>query len=352
VYTLTSDVACCLHTRGGTRAQPEWVLIDSGGHARGWSGSRDAGDGVGARPRCCLCSSFQDREAHYQLRTVVNAFTVDFEDWYQGLEIPHTAWDGYEDRIVPATRRLLALLAHADVRATFFILGYAAERDPELVREIASGGHEIATHGHSHAFVYDQTPEVFRAELMRSVQTLEKITGDPVLGHRAAFFSITKKSLWALDFLPEVGIRYDSSIFPVWNYRYGIHDAPRWPHVMNVGGRTLIEFPISTWSLAGRNLPVGGGAYFRIFPYAYTRHAFRAINAGGRPAVFYIHPWEIDPHHPRTPLPQRIARIHYLNLGATERRLRRLLQDFRFAPMKEVLRLGLNTASGSEVTTA
>jgi polysaccharide deacetylase family protein (PEP-CTERM system associated) len=278
------------------------------------------------------------------LRTVVNAFTVDLEDWYQGLEIPHTAWDGYEDRIVPATRRLLALLADSDVRATFFILGHAAERNPDLVREIASGGHEVATHGHSHAFVYQQTREVFHAELSRSVQTLEEITGNPVLGHRAAFFSITKKSLWALDLLPEVGIRYDSSIFPIRNYRYGIHDAPRWPHVMDVGGRTLIEFPISTWCLAGHNFPVGGGAYFRIFPYAYTRHAFRAINAGGRPAVFYIHPWEIDPDQPRTPLPQRIARIHYLNLGATERRLRRLLRDFRFAPMKEVLEANLQTA--------
>jgi polysaccharide deacetylase family protein (PEP-CTERM system associated) len=268
---------------------------------------------------------------------MTNALTIDFEDWYQGLQIPYTEWQGFEDRIVPVGRRLLELLAEVGVRATFFVLGYVADQHPALVREIAAAGHEIGTHGYTHTLVYQQTPALFRMELERSIRVLEELTGRPVLGHRAPFFSITKKSLWALEVLGELGIRYDSSIFPLRNYRYGIENAPRWAYEIMTGGRTLQEFPISTWRLWGRNLPVAGGAYFRIYPYALTRHAFRSINRQGRPAVFYLHPWEIDPDHPRIPLPRRIAATHYFNLKATEGRLRRLLRDFTFAPMKEVL---------------
>lgn len=268
---------------------------------------------------------------------VTNALTIDFEDWYQGLEIPHSEWTGFEDRLVSAGRRLLAILDDAGVHATFFVLGYAAERNPALVREIAAAGHEIATHGYSHTLVYTQTPPVFREEMRRAIGLLEDHGGQPVLGHRAPFFSITKASLWALEILGELGIRYDSSIFPVLNYRYGIADAPRWPYPIATGNGELIEFPISTWKLFNRNVPVAGGAYFRIYPYAVTRRAFRAINRQGHAAVFYLHPWELDPDHPHIPLPKRIALTHYFNLGATERRLRRLLRDFSFAPMKKVL---------------
>lgn len=272
---------------------------------------------------------------------VTNALTVDFEDWYQGLEIPHTEWDGYEDRMALCGRRVLEVLGAAGARGTFFILGSVAERHPELVREIAAGGHEIATHGWSHTLVYRMTPDTFRAELARSITLLEDLSGQRVVGHRAPFFSITRRSLWAIEILHECGIRYDSSIFPVLNYRYGIEGAPRWPHAMPAGEqRTLTEFPITTWRVLGRNVPVAGGAYFRIFPYAVTRTAFRSINRGGHPAVFYIHPWELDPEHPRIPLPRRIALTHYVNLKATERRLRRLLDDFAFAPMREVLGVG------------
>ncbi len=265
---------------------------------------------------------------------VINALTIDFEDWYQGLEIPQAQWEGYEDRIEGSGRRLLSMLAEAGVRATFFVLGPVAERHPGLVREIAVAGHEIATHGWSHSLVYRMTPEVFREELTRSIRLLEDMTGARVVGHRAPFFSITRSSLWALDVLSESGIRYDSSIYPVLNYRYGIEDAPRWPY--RAGG-SLTEFPITTWRLMGRNLPVAGGAYFRIYPYALTRTAFRSVNRSGRSAVFYLHPWEIDPDHPKIPVPRRIAITHYFNLQATERRLRVLLRDFRFAPMSEVL---------------
>lgn len=271
------------------------------------------------------------------LKQITNALTIDFEDWYQGLEIPHTEWEGYEDRIIPAGRRLLEILCEAGARATFFVLGYVAERHPEIVREIADAGHEIATHGYSHSLIYRQTREVFRREMNRAVGTLEQITGRKVLGHRAPFFSITRDSLWALEVLCELGIRYDSSIFPVMNYRYGIEDAPRWPHSLAAGAQSLMEFPISTWQLIGRNVPVAGGAYFRIYPYAFTRRAFRAINGEGHPVAFYLHPWEIDPEHPRIALPRRIALTHYFNLQATESRFRRLLGDFAFAPMREVL---------------
>jgi polysaccharide deacetylase family protein (PEP-CTERM system associated) len=268
---------------------------------------------------------------------VINALTIDFEDWYQGIEIPHTQWDGFEDRMAAASERLLRLLREAKVRATFFVLGRVAERHPDLVRAIAAEGHEIGTHGWSHTLIYQQEPEEFRQELRHSVELLRRLTGAPVLGHRAPFFSITPRSLWALDILKENGIRYDSSVFPVHNYRYGIPGAPRWPHTLEGPGAGLREFPLSTLELAGRTLPVAGGAYFRIYPYAFTRWAYRRINREGRAFTFYLHPWELDPQHPRIPLPRRIALTHYFNLSATEPRLRRLLADFRFAPMGEVL---------------
>jgi polysaccharide deacetylase family protein (PEP-CTERM system associated) len=269
--------------------------------------------------------------------SLINALTIDFEDWYQGLDIPSVRWSEYEDRIVPVTHRLLALFADAGVRATFFVLGHLAEQHPALIREIAAAGHEIGTHGYSHTPVYRQTPDVFREELQRSVKALSDITGKPVHGHRAAFFSITRDSLWALDIVAELGLRYDSSIHPVRNFRYGIHDAPRWLHEIQAGDRRLLEFPISTLRILGQNLPMAGGAYFRIYPYFLTRTAFRALNRQGKTGVFYLHPWELDPEQPRVALPWRVRTTHYMNLHRTEGRLRRLLADFRFAPLGEVL---------------
>jgi polysaccharide deacetylase family protein (PEP-CTERM system associated) len=268
---------------------------------------------------------------------ITNALTIDFEDWYQGLEIPPSEWGKFESRIVGAGQRLLRILGDANVNATFFVLGAVAERHPDIVREIAAAGHELGTHGYSHTLIYTQTPDVFREEMKRALGAVEQAAGVRVLGHRAPFFSITKKSLWALDVLGELGVRYDSSIFPVMNYRYGIEDAPRWPYELVAGGREMREFPISTWRVLGKNVPIAGGAYFRIFPYLVTRMGFRSINRTGRPAVFYLHPWEIDPQHPRIDLPRRIATTHYFNLKSTEGRLVRLLRDFKFAPMKEII---------------
>ena len=246
-------------------------------------------------------------------------------------------WAGFEDRMELAGRRILELLGAAGARATFFVLGVVAERHPHLVREIATRGHEVATHGHSHTLVYKQSADVFREELRRSIGVLEDLVQTPVIGHRAPFFSITSDSLWALEVLAEEGIRYDSSIFPTRNPRYGIADAPRWPYRVDTDAGELLEFPITTWQVRGRRVPVAGGAYFRIWPYAVTSRAFRDINRDGRPVVFYLHPWEVDPDHPRIELPARIRLTHYVNLKATAPRLERLLQDFAFAPMQEVL---------------
>jgi polysaccharide deacetylase family protein (PEP-CTERM system associated) len=266
----------------------------------------------------------------------VNAISIDFEDWYHGIEIPPSKWGGFEDRIGFSGRRILELLSEARVRGTFFVLGHLAERHPELVREIAAEGHEIATHGYSHAFVYRQKPEEFRSEIERSMGFLQDVSGQRITGFRAPYFSITSESLWAFDVLADCGIKYDSSVFPVRNYRYGIHQASPWPYEIKCGSETLSELPLSAWTSRYWQLPVAGGAYFRIYPYRLTRRALRAINAQGRPAIFYLHPWEVDPEHPRIALPRRISLTHYWNLGATERRLGKLLQDFRFAPMGEV----------------
>jgi len=270
---------------------------------------------------------------------IKNALTIDFEDWYQGLEIPYSEWDKFEDRIEYAGDKLLAILDEADTKATFFMLGYVAEKHPEIVRKIEAEGHEIGTHGFSHTLIYQQEPELFRTELTRAIHYLEDLTGKKVLGHRAPFFSITKDSLWALDILGELGIKYDSSIFPVRNYRYGIADAPRFPYKITTEKFEFVEFPISTLKLPGFTMPISGGAYFRIYPYQVTKHAIKAVNREGQPVTFYLHPWELDPGHPRIDVPRRIALTHYFNLGSTERRLRKLLRDFEMAPMKEVLEI-------------
>jgi polysaccharide deacetylase family protein (PEP-CTERM system associated) len=272
-------------------------------------------------------------------QSIANALTIDFEDWYQWLEIPSSEWDKFEDRIAVVGKKLLAILEEEKTKATFFVLGFVAEKHPRLIKEIENAGHEIGTHGFSHAFIYRQTREVFQQEMRRAIRFLEDLTGKKVLGHRAPFFSITKDSLWALDILGELGIRYDSSIFPVLNYRYGIADAPRFPYEIKRATCTLKEFPLSTLQLPKITLPISGGAYFRIYPYQLTKQAIRAVNRSSNPVTFYLHPWELDADHPRIDLPRRIALTHYFNLGATEKRFRQLLRDFNFEPMKDVLQI-------------
>ena len=275
------------------------------------------------------------------MNQLVNAFTVDLEDWFHGIELDPGDWARQEPRLAIGTRRLLELLAAAEVRATFFVLGAAAEAAPDFVREIAAQGHEIATHGYGHEFVYRLGPEAFRADLERSLEVLGGLVDTPIRGFRAPYFSIVRGTEWAFEVLQSCGIQYDSSVFPVRNYRYGIPDAPRWAHRITP---EMLELPPSTWRLAGRNLPIAGGAYFRLFPYTLIRFGLRRVNAEGQPAVFYLHPWELDPGQPRLPLPRRVAVTHYHNLMGTERRLQRLLSEFRFATAAEVL--APHTATG------
>jgi len=281
---------------------------------------------------------------------IVNALTVDVEDYFQvsAFEsvVSREQWDGFERRVVRNTDRLLELFAERGVRATFFVLGWVAEREPSLVRRIAAAGHEIASHGYSHRLVYEQTPEEFREDVRRSKTLIESLSGRPVVGYRAPSYSITERSLWALQVLQEEGFLYDTSVFPIHHDRYGIPSSPRHPHfVHGVPRRTaalpgdasvvpsgdLLEIPASTVRVAGVNLPIAGGGYFRLLPYLWARRGLSWVNHHeGRAVVFYLHPWEVDPGQPRLTAPWLSRFRHYRNLHLTERRLRRLLTDFRF----------------------
>lgn len=274
---------------------------------------------------------------------VPNALTIDVEDYFHVASLAEVIrpddWQGQEQRCVASTERLLALLETQQVRATFFVLGWVAEREPALVRRIQAQGHEIACHGYSHQLVYNQSQATFREETQRSKALLEDITGEPVLGYRAASYSITKRSLWALDELAEAGFVYDSSIFPIRHDRYGIPDAPPQPHLLSTPkGYPLIEFPMSAARLLGARLPVCGGGYFRLLPYWLTRWGLRQINRRGQPFVFYLHPWEVDPGQPRVEGLSKLSRFrHYNNLDRTLPRLEQLLGEFDFATARTTL---------------
>jgi polysaccharide deacetylase family protein (PEP-CTERM system associated) len=274
---------------------------------------------------------------------MLNALTFDVEDYFQvsalAGSVDRANWSTMPQRVVRNTHALYEMLAKRDIKATFFFLGWVVDRHPQLVREAAQAGHEVACHGYSHRLIYDQTPEDFRAETLRSKALIEDQLGAPVLGYRAASYSITRKSLWALDVLAEAGFQYDSSIFPVHHDTYGIPDAPREPHVLtSPQGHKLVEFPPSTALFAGRKLPVAGGGYFRIFPYAITKWAVKRVNAEGLPFNFYLHPWEIDPEQPRVKTKLLSRFRHYTNLDVCQARLEDLISRFRFGTMADVLR--------------
>ena len=320
---------------------------------------------------------------------IVNAMTVDVEDYYQvsAFEsvVDRSKWDSYESRVEANTERVLGILAEFGVRATFFVLGWEAERRPALVRRIAASGHEVASHGFGHRLVYDQTPAEFREDVRTSKRLLEDAIGRPVFGYRAPSFSITKRSLWALDVLIEEGYAWDASVFPIHHDRYGIPDAPRHPFRVPHGvgqiavdqagrglsaalvessvtggpgqtGSHLLEIPASTIRFAGQNVPVAGGGYFRLLPYRWTTFGIRRLNRSeGRPAIFYLHPWETDPGQPRLAA-GRLSRFrHYRNLRLTGQRLRRLLGEHRFGTVGEVFDPGASrrpTAVGGQSDTA
>lgn len=274
----------------------------------------------------------------------VNAMTVDVEDYFHVAAlsefINRADWDKMELRVEENTARLLDLFAELNVRATFFVLGWVAKRTPRLIRRIHDAGHEVASHGMSHLLVYNQTPAEFTAETKESKAILEDAIGARILGYRASTYSITNKSLWALDVLRESEFLYDSSVFPIRHDLYGIPSASQVPSVMRTpSGAEIIEFPMSTVRILGARIPVSGGGYFRIFPYWLTRWGLRQINVQEkRPFVFYLHPWEIDPGQPRVRASLKSRVRHYTNLYRTEIRLRKLLGEFSFAPVRDVLR--------------
>jgi polysaccharide deacetylase family protein (PEP-CTERM system associated) len=281
-------------------------------------------------------------EAPEEPSAVVNAMTVDVEDYFHvsvfdGL-VPRDTWDALESRVCRTTERLRGILHDAGVTGTFFVLGWVAERFPALVARIAAQGHEVASHGYAHRLVYDQTPAAFREDVRRAKGMLESAAGSRVDGFRAPSYSITPQTLWALDVLIEEGYRYDASIFPIRHDRYGIPLSPRHPYLLPRECGSLVEAPASTVRLGPLNLPVAGGGYFRLLPYAWTRWGIARINTlERRPAIFYLHPWEVDPEQPRLQAGWLGRLRHYRNLDKTEARLRRLLADFRFGSLKQIL---------------
>jgi len=279
---------------------------------------------------------------------MLNALTVDVEDYFHVSALSSVIrpddWSSYDQaRVIKNTQCLLDLFENHNYFATFFVLGWVAERYPELIREIKQRGHEVASHGWSHQLVYQQEPTVFRQETERSKKLLEDITGDMVSGYRAASYSITPKSRWALDILVELGFHYDSSLFPVYHDRSGMPGcdvSP--PQLITDAGRKLIEFPLSTKNIFGYRLPVAGGGYFRLFPYWLNRFCWKSINKQRKPFVFYLHPWEIDPEQPRVPVSGLSKFRHYNNLDKCYSRLEKMLGDFQFQTMEGVLfELGL-----------
>ncbi|MBX9789745.1 MAG: DUF3473 domain-containing protein [Pirellulales bacterium] len=275
---------------------------------------------------------------------MLNAFTVDVEDYFQvsAFEqyVDRAHWPHFEGRVVDNTHRLLNLLERRQVRGTFFVLGWVATRYPELVRTIHAAGHELASHGYWHQLVYEQTPDEFRRDLKDARAAIAEASGVETTMYRAPSFSITSASLWALDVLIEEGFTLDASVFPIRHDRYGLPDACRTLHRVNSpAGASIWEFPASTVQLAGWNVPVGGGGYFRLYPWTLTRRLLSRFNREERqPFVFYTHPWEIDPAQPRIAGPGLRSQFrHYVNLASTAGKLEQLLDAFEFTTLGNLL---------------
>ena len=289
------------------------------------------------------CTGYSNRSGDGLPAQVLNAFTVDIEDYYHvsafEKHVRRDEWGDWESRVTTNTHRLLKLLDRHNVKGTFFVVGWIAQRYPRLVREVHACGHEIASHGYWHRLIYELSPQDFRHELRRSREVLEDATGARITAHRAPSFSITNRSLWALEVLVEEGFSLDSSIFPIRHDRYGIPRAEPRLHRLTTPAGELWEFPPSVARMARVNVPVCGGGYFRLFPLAWTLYCLDHINRRERePFIFYVHPWEIDPDQPRIPAGSRLSRFrHYVGLKRTEGKLDRLLARFRFGRVSDVI---------------
>jgi len=275
---------------------------------------------------------------------MINALTFDVEEYFHAEAfrgaVGRDAWPKLESRVVSTTERILDILEQAGVSATFFVLGWVAERHPVLVRDIHRRGHEVACHGYGHDMITRLGPSQFREDVERAKGLLEDTLGSLVVGYRAPTFSVVRETLWSLRVLAEIGFQYDSSIFPIVHDRYGIPDAARFPHRRAVGaGLEIAEFPLSTVGYGHWRVPVAGGGYFRLLPYPVTWRAIRHVNRHeGQPAIVYLHPWELDSGQPRLPAGRLTRFRHRVNTRATEAKLRRLIADFRMAPVRDVLK--------------
>lgn len=293
----------------------------------------------------CLCNnknvSIGNRIAPLE-SIVKNALTVDLEDYYHvsafADQIAPEGWDSRSSRVEDNTHRMLEIFAAAGSTATFFTLGWVAERHPRLIRRIAEAGHEIACHSHRHNYVYALTRDEFRNDTQQAKQALEDASGCRVVGYRAPSFSITKDSQWAYEVLTELGFQYDSSVFPVRHPNYGMPQAPRFPYRVTTPSGGILEFPLPTLDFGGRRSPFGGGAYLRFLPGWYTEWAIRFVNREeSHPVCVYVHPWEIDPQQPRMKGPITSRLRHYMGLGSTERKLRKLLKRFEFCSLEKLI---------------
>jgi polysaccharide deacetylase family protein (PEP-CTERM system associated) len=268
-----------------------------------------------------------------------NALTVDVEDYFQveafkGV-ISNDSWDNIPTRVEANTQRLLDMFAQADIKATFFVLGWVAERHPEIVRRIHAAGHEVGSHGYAHQLAHLQSRDIFRDDIQRSKRLLEDISGERVKGYRAPTFSVRRSNWWAYDVLAEEGYDYSSSLYPVSHDLYGTPDAPIAPFHPTESG--LLEIPLSTMKIGGRNLPCSGGGYFRLLPYAVSQWCIeRSLAQRRSPFVFYCHPWEFDAGQPRIQAGAKSRFRHYTNIARMQGRVARLFEDFRWNRMDHV----------------
>ncbi|HBW37913.1 XrtA system polysaccharide deacetylase [Desulfosporosinus sp. BICA1-9] len=267
-----------------------------------------------------------------------NILTVDLEEWFHANYDDNVfdAQKTYEVRIVQNTERLLTLFAEHKAKATFFVLGYVAEKHPQLIQDIAAAGHEIASHGYAHQLIYEQSPSTFREDVSQAKKRVEDIIGKTVKGYRAPSWSITTKSLWAWDILEDLGFVYDASVFPIETYLYGLPSSPRFNYHPTSNGKTLnlLEVPSSTVRIFNKNIPFAGGFYFRVLPYPLIAQCIKTVNKEGQPAIVYLHPREIDPEQPRLTLSRKEGLIHYYGVKGCEQKLIRILKKFEFTSIE------------------
>ena len=270
---------------------------------------------------------------------ILNGLSIDVEDYFQvsafESKIQFSQWSHLESRVFGNTVRILEILEHRGVKATFFILGWIGEKFPKVVNEIHEFGHEVACHSYNHQLVYNMTPDAFREDIRRTKGVLEDLTGCPVVGFRAPSYSIVQKSLWSLDILIEEGFLYDSSIFPIYHDRYGLPGFPRHPYRIRKNGKSILEFPPSTVRIGGFNFPISGGGFFRVLPYSFFRWGIKKVNQIEKESVVvYLHPWEVDRNQPRINGGILFNPRHYINLGRSEKVLKNLIKDFSFVPIR------------------